>query len=272
MVPDISYKNKTFHINNRLSFHNISIKIVIIIFSISLIICILVINHFNYNVPGTKEKVSVTNISKPEKVQTFGHETIIKEPSPRAEICSMAVLPDSIGNVYFAGTYKNTGSTAIGYPMVSVVLYSSADIKVAAGRGYTIRHILYPGEETPIIILVQHPPKYTRHVFSVKSDTASPLNIARRPKLRFRNTSIKKGQYGEYILNGEIINIDKDSARHINVIALINNAAGKIIAHGTDYIKEDSIQPKDYSPFQVRFYTKATPDSYRLDYNAQTMQ
>ncbi len=205
---------------------------------------------------------------KPEALSEYGSEAIQDQPKPEGSFTRIAEIPDSIGNVYFMGIYKNTGKSAMQKPMVTIVLYSASDRKIASGRGYAIRETLLPGEETPIIVLVSDPPKYSR--FEVENEPAAPYEFMdqERMKMSFRNVLMKKGRYSGYEIGGEIVNESDREGRFVNVIGLLLDSQNRIIGGGTGYIGEQTLGSGDYAAFKIDVTTvKGIPASFILDYS-----
>lgn len=209
---------------------------------------------------------------QPDKPIEFGPEAVQNKPKPTGSFTRIAEIPDSIGNVYFMGIYKNTGESVMQKPMVTMVLYSADGRKVAAGNGYAIRETLQPGEETPVIVLVNKPPKYAR--YEAKSEPEAPYGVPReRPKMAFRNVVMKQGVYSGYVITGEIVNKDRKDARWVNTMALLIDRDNRIIGGGTGYLAEKSLKAGDYSPFHIDVTTvKGTPRSFRIDYNCSPVE
>ncbi|MFC1669927.1 hypothetical protein ACFL20_05990 [Spirochaetota bacterium] len=210
------------------------------------------------------------NISgKPRKLSEFGGDSIVKENPPLGKFDRVSVIPDSIGNIYFAGIYSNIGKTPVAKPEVAIILYSKMGRKIASGHGYGIRNILLPGEETPVSILISNAPEYFRYEIKHTPKRPYSFNIKRRAKIILKNTKLKKGKYSGYVVIGDIYNIDDSAIKYMNLNALLFDKKKKIIGFGTGYLKEKNLKPNDYSPFKIKITTVVgKPKSFKLDYNA----
>ena len=210
---------------------------------------------------------------KPDSLSEFGREAIREEPKPRGTFTRVAEIPDSIGNVYFMGVYRNTGESVMQKPMITVILYSAEGRKAASGRGYAIRESLPPGEETPVIILVSNPPKYAR--FEVRNDPEPPYAFAKQERLKmaFRNVIMQRGRYSGYEIAGEIANNGRKAGRWVNIIALLLDRDNRIIGGGTGYLAENTLKAGDYGPFRIDITTvRGEPRSFILDYSCGTIE
>lgn len=219
----------------------------------------------------TPPKSSPSNISFPKvkssPLSQFGSDSVSIPPPPKASFDQAAAIPDSIGNCYFAGIYKNTGKSPLRKPMVVITLYSSNGRKVAQNHGYSIREILQPGEETPVSVLITHPPQWERFEATHLPQHPYPSTSYDRPVMKFRNCMLQKAKYTGYEIRGEIVNLSDRPARRISMIAAVFDREKKIIGTARGYVSAISIAPNDYSPINIRITTvKGEPHSFVLDY------
>ncbi len=219
--------------------------------------------------PGFTDSIPVG----PEKMSEFGSEDIEEEVTPEGKFTDVAEVPDSIGNVYFIGMYRNTGKSPMRKPLVSVTLYNKAGRKVAAGRGYGVRDILLPGEETPVKILVNNPPGYERYEIEHNPEPPYSFSTYNRPKLTFDNVKVAKGKYSGYEVTGEVYNKSGAGAKYVEVVAVLFDENKKIIGSGRDYVKTDILKSGDYSPFRVGVTSvMGIPQSFKLDYSGRLLE
>ena len=211
--------------------------------------------------------------SKPDEIvndtpQSVEFNTVEVADPPQAAFTQISELPDSIGNIYFIGMYKNTGTVVIGKPKVMVTLYEG-EKKVFQSHGYAQVDFLFPKEEVPVVVLCSKPPKYSRYVHSHTPEVPYSHQDVFKPKLTFLNTKIQPGKYkGGYTLIGEIKNEDSMGFKYVNIGGVILNKDKKFIGHGSAYISQDKLSPTDYAPFQFDFYTKEVPASFILNFSA----
>ncbi|MCX7677822.1 MAG: hypothetical protein N2316_01245 [Spirochaetes bacterium] len=219
-----------------------------------------------------RSRMSTTNRTpilkiKPSPPSQFDAENISIASPPTASFDQIVAIPDSIGNCYFAGIYKNTGKSPIRYPMVVITLYSGDGKKIAQNRGYSIREILYPGEETPISVLITHVPKWERVEATFQPELPYYYTAHERPLMKFQNCTIHKLRFTGYEIRGEIVNKSEKPAKRIRMIAAVFDREKKIIGIGRNYVPATSIAPNDYSPIAIRIIPiTGVPHSFMLDY------
>lgn len=218
--------------------------------------------------PGSKTAPALSNGTRGSAETIAGKDE--NDALPLAEFSRVAEIPDSIGNVYFIGMYRNTGTVTIRQPSVTIVLYDRKGRKVASGRGYSIRGGLPPGEETPVRVLVMRPPEYAR--YEALHEPMRPFTFERynRPKMSFRGVEIRKRRYGGYEVVGDILNAGEDAVEYVNIIATLIDGNGRMIGFGTAYLPERRLKGGDYGPFRINVITcDGVPRSCRLDYEAR---
>jgi hypothetical protein len=220
------------------------------------------------------ENSSETNLAlKPEEntnsvPQSVEFNTVEVAEQPKAEFTQISEVPDSIGNVYFIGIYKNTGTVVIGKPKVVITLYAG-EKKVFQSHGYAQVDFLFPKEEVPVVVLCSKPPKYSKYVHSHTPEAPYSSRDVFKAKLTFMNAKIQPGKYkGSYTLSGEIKNDDSVGFKHVNIAGVILNKDKKFISHGSAYVSQDVLSPSDYAPFKFDFYTKEVPASFILNFSA----
>lgn len=208
--------------------------------------------------------------AKPSPPAKFGPGNISVPSHPKASFENVTAIPDRIGNYYFAGLYKNTGTSPIRTPMVAITLFSQEGKKVAQGRGYSIRKVLLPKEETPVLVLITRPPQWSRFEAMYLPELPYAHTLYERPALKFRNCALKRGQYVGYEIHGEIVNNSDKPVKHVRVIAAILNKSNSVIGAAQRYVPAITIAPNDYSPININVTSvKGEPYSFILDYEAQ---
>ncbi|MBN1534421.1 MAG: hypothetical protein JXA20_17235 [Spirochaetes bacterium] len=188
--------------------------------------------------------------------------------SPRGKFYRISRRQDVLGNIYFFGWYRNTGTVPIIRPRITLFCCSNTGRKVAAGRGYSARENLLPGEETPIRVLVHHPAQCDS--IKVIDEPRAPYRTSdlRRPSMTFRNVRLIKSRYSGYEITGELANNDGGSVKSLRVAGILTNANGRIIGYDSSFVSSTPLAPGDYSPFLLRFLgVKKVPASYSLEYS-----
>jgi len=190
------------------------------------------------------------------------------ENEARAEVSALTPLPDSIGNVYFIGYYKNTGTVPIWLPTVELTLWGEQSSKLAVADGYAPRHRLAPGEETPIRVLFSHAPAKWQRVTASVTPRAQTYG-GPRPNLRFTAGQLQRDRLRGYRLEGTVQNQDTWVARFIQVIVVVYDKEDRIIGMDSRFIDPQQLSPGESAPFAVpMLQVRGRPHHYRLDYDA----
>ncbi|HPA71927.1 MAG TPA: FxLYD domain-containing protein [Spirochaetota bacterium] len=220
--------------------------------------------------PPRVSSITGTANVKPSPAANFGADSIEKVHPPHGDFHGVAALPDMIGNVYVVGLYRNTGRSIIRKPMVVATLYSGDGRKVAMGKGYAIREVLLPGEETPVRVLVSRPPAWTRYEISHVAEHPHAFTRLGRPAMELRACRLQKGRYSGYEVTGEIVNRSGGPVKFVQVAGVVYDASKNVIGAGAGYAGGNLIAPGDYTTFSVRISPlKGEPESFTLDYEAR---
>ncbi|MEM7179515.1 MAG: hypothetical protein AAF518_01275 [Spirochaetota bacterium] len=202
----------------------------------------------------------------PQQSQEFSVQETEKDKPINGKFYNIQELPDSIGNIYFVGFFKNTGEGPIRKPMVVVELYSLAGEKVGSGRGYGFHDFLLPGEETPLRVLVSSAPKYKTYKANYKVEPPYRYMKIERPKCKVQKVQIQTGKYGGKTLRGQVVNESSRPMQFTQLAAILYDAKKKIIGYYTNYIPAKEVAGGDYSPFSINMYSiKGKMSSYRLE-------
>lgn len=204
---------------------------------------------------------------KGQPMAEYGGGAVQKPLKLSAEVTDLTARPDSIGNIYFVGIYRNTGEAVIDRPRVELTLLDSKDNKVAVATGHTSRAFLLPGEETPVKILVSRAPEYSS--FKTRVEPKAPHYPRRRLKLGFDGVQIYPGRYGRYHIKGTVTNRDKKDARFVQIIVLVLDADKKILGTTSGYLGQRRLAAGESAPFDLDLHqVDQVPASFRLDYDA----
>lgn len=211
--------------------------------------------------PGEKGTATVPGDSTTSK--SYQSDNVELAPRPEGEFSNISAVPDSIGNIYFMGIYKNTGKIALRKPEVSIVLFDENDRKIAAGRGFGQHNFLLPRERTPVKILIQKAPEYTRYEVVHEPDTPFSTKQS-HGKIGVQNGKLTQDRYN-YIITADVYNRDTVPLQYVNVRAVLFDDEGMITGMGDAYVSEKKLQPGDYSPIRIQIHTvKNPPRSFEL--------
>ena len=184
-----------------------------------------------------------------------------------AEVTALTPIPDSIGNLYFIGIYRNTGEATITQPRVEVSLWSADKRLLKTATGYAVRHTLEKGETTPIKILVEHYPPYAEATTELHPERE--LYPRRRPKLALSDIRLERGRYSGYRVTGTVQNQDAAAARYVQVIALLYDESDRIVGMDSRFLTQTLLPPGQSSPFAVEVtQVRGRPARTQLDYQA----
>jgi DNA-directed RNA polymerase subunit RPC12/RpoP len=196
-----------------------------------------------------------------------------REGDLKGSFSMVSEIPDTIGNVYFIGFYKNTGREALNRPKITIILHSPEGRKVASGYGYAVRTFLLPGESTPVRIIVRTPPRYSR--YEVYDEPKPPYSFYRlnRGKAVFENVRIEARRFSGYELQGSIVNKGGAVMRSIQLAAVLKDGEGAITGYGSQFVAAPPLAPGDYAPFRIQvFRTVRKPVSWVIDYSCRVEQ
>ncbi len=192
-------------------------------------------------------------------------------PEPEGKVLSVDLIPDVIGNHYFLVMCQNTGKVAINAPHVVVRLYSG-DRKVGSGSGYAFMSELNPGEVSPVLVLIQKPPAYTRFETEYKAEKPFifPENgvFQKRFVAELSDVVLKPGEVGnQFRLTGRIKNSGIHGAKFVQVAAVLYNSTGKVVGYDSTFINEKLLKPGDFDLFDMHIIRLCgKPERYRLFY------
>lgn len=193
----------------------------------------------------------------------------VAEPSlpVAAEVTALTPIPDSIGNLYFIGLYRNTGEATITLPRVELSLWSADKRRLATATGYAVRHRLEKGETTPVKILVQHSPAYAE--VTTELHPQPERYPQRRPKLALSQIQLERGRYSGYRVTGMVQNQDAAAARYVQIIALLYDPSEQIVGMDSHFLADSTLLPGQSSPFTVEVsQVRGRAARPQLDYQA----
>lgn len=260
------------------------IKVLPFVLMIFGLIAVLLYSMFSVESPQISRPESKSEIQSFEKASSkllkedktpigskeYNSDSIEKEKSLSGTFENISEIPDSIGNVYFIGFFKNTGEGVIRKPVVNILLYSKDGRKVAVGSGYGFHPFLRPGEKTPIRVLISKAPEYTR--YEVKYKVKAPYRYTKliRPKCEMKNAKIQAGKYGRREVAGELYNLSDQIIKYAKIAVVVYGEDKKIIGYYTKYLAEKELAGGDYSPFRISLYSvKKQPKSFQLFYTGR---
>ncbi|MCU0847621.1 MAG: TFIIB-type zinc finger domain-containing protein [Spirochaetes bacterium] len=242
-----------------------AVKVISAIATILLLAGIFVIILFSRREGPVTHPQAGTDLGKPKGLEQ-SKEGSIEEKKVAAEFINVSALPDSIGNIYFVGFYKNTGETLV-LPKAEIALYDSKGEKIAVAFGYGIRGYILPGEETPISVLVSKAPQYQE--FKSIGSPEMPVYISKRPNMKISNLKLAfpKLRFDHHTLSGKIQNLDKE-ASYVQIAAALIDGNGKIIGYSSNFLGQTRISSGETAPFKISFYlVNGKPESFKVEYN-----
>ncbi len=215
--------------------------------------------------PGS---VSGFSVEKPGKPLEAGKDAIEPEKKVSAEFTDISPIPDSIGNIYFVGMYRNTGETPV-YPRAEIALYNAKGEKVAVAKGYGIRGYIMPGEKIPISVLVQRAPSYK----TVKSIGIPEVPSYYQPRPKLALSELKMGSprhhYDSHRVTGIVKNVSGEKAQYVQVAVTAFDSSGGIIGHGSNFLGQTVLGTGEEAPFAVDInLMKGRPARFTVEYSA----
>ncbi len=251
-----------FRNNTRIAAVSVTVAVVIVAGSVAFIV--------NRQGPTTGKPDVVAGIpaEKPEKPVEAGKDAIEPEKKVSADFSDISPLPDSIGNIYFVGMFRNTGETPV-YPRAEIALYDARGEKVAVARGYGIRSYILPGEKTPVSVLVQRAPAY-KTVRSI-GVPESPGYYPERPRLSFSKLKMNSPahRFDYHRVTGRVKNGSGKDARYVQVAVTAFDSSGRIIGYAGNFLGQTVLRTGEEAPFSVDFHLmKGRPSRFTVEYSA----
>jgi hypothetical protein len=202
------------------------------------------------NRTGTGESPASEPSETAEPPQHFGAGAVEPEKRLAATFNDLTPLPDSIGNIYFVGLYKNTGEATIDRPQVEITLLDANKKKLSVAHGYGAPSALLPGEETPVKILVAKAPPYDVAEYKITPERHR-YGSAKHYKLSVEGPRLSAAQFGGYDLTGTLRNKDSETVQHVQLIILLRDAKNAIVGLDNGFLGQKVLPVGDESPFRV---------------------
>jgi hypothetical protein len=194
----------------------------------------------------------------------FGGDAVVERKKPSATFTEAVALPDSIGNVYFVGLYKNTGEVAIDHPRVEATLFGPDKRVLAVASGFGPLMGLLPGEEVPVKILAQRAPAYDSVSYRI-SPEAMRFGNPRRFKLLVQNARLAPDNFSGYRLVGTVKNQDSSAVQHVQIIALLQGESRQIVGMSDGYLAQKVLPAGQECPFDIMVSRmRGKPKSFKL--------
>jgi len=174
--------------------------------------------------------------------------------SLQAEVVDINWYPDSIGNLYFVGIIKNTGTADIGLPKITVTLRDSAGAMVGSTSGFSCLDIVPVGEISPFRVIFPDAPKaWATHEVVVQADEATYYTSIR--EFEVVSSQGKEDPYGIYTITGELRNTGASDAESVEVDVVAYNASGQILGVEVGFAELDVVPAGGTSPFEVMLFS-----------------
>lgn len=185
------------------------------------------------------------------------------QPPLPAEFSDVAELPDSIGNLYLVGIYKNLSDTAVAQPRVEATLWDAQHRKLQVASGYATLMHLEPHEEAPVKILAAAAPRY--HSISYHLLPRPQRFPHKRFAIELSDGALQPARFAGYEVRGVAHNRDSEAVRFVHVTALLLDKQQRIVGMADRYLEQRVLPPGDSYPFTVAVtQVKGTPASFRL--------
>lgn len=189
---------------------------------------------------------------------------------PAGMVIEKGVVPDIIGNHYYVLLCSNSGRMATRMPEVTIRLYKD-NTKVGSGKGYGIMSDMNPGDVSPVLVLIQKVPAYTRYEVDYKPEAPYTMPddgvFKKRFKAALHNVSFLSSGTRSYRLKGAVSNTGAYTGQYVQVAAVLYDKSGAIVGYDSTYISEKKLAPGDFDFFDMNIYrVSGKPVKYKLFY------
>lgn len=172
-----------------------------------------------------------------------------KQEYPLASFVYHSTFVTQLSSTWILGEVTNISKIPIAPPQVVAILLDENGKEMQTFRGYPPTNRLEPGEKSPIMIVLDHPPKYQSLAFETtarKADTwfqpADGLTLEPNPTRQKQSLAT---------LEGKIRHQGDRPAQNIRVLGVAYAADGRVLSLSTSVATPSSLQPGEYARYQL---------------------
>lgn len=171
-------------------------------------------------------------------------------PAGRFEISG--AMADSIGNIYFVGTFTNDDTRILDFPKFTVELFDESGNSLGTSYAYGEKNFLLSGENTIFNILFENAPKYSTYQLSA---VAMPrIYSIEKSNFSLQSLKVKKDKNKGLSLTGQVTNTGDFTTIHTKVFCILFAEDNQIVDYNNVYIEAKDFQSGQKSDFKIDFY------------------
>jgi hypothetical protein len=159
--------------------------------------------------------------------------------------------PGYLTSFYVVGWVENVSKIEISRPKVLAILRGGDDSEVGQAFGFAEQDTLLPGEKSPILILVQDPPKHHHITFETE---ARPVvfKFERAEALRVEHDPVKPESPGSgWSVTGKVFNDGDHTAKFVQVEVRAFDANGVLLGFDSPYVTGTDVAAHGMSRFRA---------------------
>lgn len=185
------------------------------------------------------------------------------------EIVQIDHYTASTGSLIFIGTLKNTGETPLEFIKIHINLQDGDGKLVASEFTYAYLDVVWPAQEVPFTLIFQDDVTgWENYELSIEADRSKGSQAYTDLEIISHEGSVCST--GNYQIIGEIKKTGEQAASLVQIVAMLYDAEGNLVANDIAYSEFDEVLPGETSPFNL--ITSKTGlgvvDHYELLYEA----
>lgn len=156
----------------------------------------------------------------------------------------------STGSLSFIGTVKNTGETPLEFVKVHINLEDGDGELIASSFTYAYLDVAWPAQTVPFTLIFQDDVTgWENYELSLEADRGSGSQAYTDFEIISHEGSVRST--GSYQIIGEIKNTGEHAASYVQIVAMLYDAEGNLVANDSAYTDFDEILPGETSPFKL---------------------
>lgn len=154
------------------------------------------------------------------------------------------------GSLSFIGTLKNTGETPLEFVKVHINLLDGDAKLVASDFTYAYLDVVWPAQTVPFTLIFQDDVTgWENYELSIEADRSTGSQAYTNLEIISHEGSVRST--GSYQIIGEIKNTGEQAATSVQIIAMLYDAKGNLVANDIAYSEFDEVLPGEISPFNI---------------------
>jgi hypothetical protein len=157
---------------------------------------------------------------------------------------------DEFNTLTIVGEIRNDSNVTVGQTDITVTFYNAAGATIGTTNGKTMIKNLSPGESSPFIISLSHPPGLASH--SLRA-VARPVPAKQPAQLSVTEIRRFEDNAGFFHVKGVIKNNGATVAKRVIVASVIYNRDNNVINVGFTYSAPPTLKPGESADYDIIF-------------------